>query len=340
MWTDVFAIPGKRTTGTGRRTVSSSAPACAATLPDGLARIDAPTPYVWVIGRTQTNGPADYPAVHACPGRLRDHPARRGSARRTSIDPAVDIDDRAAASWSTRMSRGRLLRLRAPSCWRSTRRTSPTARCSRGCAGSGIAPGEPFDPAGLDAGQTRRARGRAPRPHCRRCMAGAAAPGRPRQRLADDHRHHGRLRQLLPQAGRRRDGRPGRQPGRGRRLPAAGRRRRRQAARRRHTTTSCTSTPTSCRRSTRSGRSPCTTPRASRSPTSSTASPSATATPLNYNADGSLDIYIQHANPGPERSPTGCPRRPAARHDHAAVRARPRRRSTAGGPRRSVRRAG
>src|SRR5262252_637828 len=44
MWSDVFASPGK--------------------LPKGVERIQAPTPYVWVIGRTQTNGPADYDAVH------------------------------------------------------------------------------------------------------------------------------------------------------------------------------------------------------------------------------------------------------------------------------------
>src|SRR6201999_3370539 len=33
-------------------------------LPRDTQRIEAPTPYVWLIGRTKTDGPADYDAVH------------------------------------------------------------------------------------------------------------------------------------------------------------------------------------------------------------------------------------------------------------------------------------
>jgi len=64
-WSETFANPGKRTTGTGERWFAFTGPGWIGRLPDGVTRYDAPTNIVWLLGRTQTNGVSDYDNAHA-----------------------------------------------------------------------------------------------------------------------------------------------------------------------------------------------------------------------------------------------------------------------------------
>jgi hypothetical protein len=63
--------------------------------PEGLTRIDAPTPYVWIIGRTKTDGAADYAAVHKIQAGYKVTPlSGRGNPPgplTVTIDPSVDM---------------------------------------------------------------------------------------------------------------------------------------------------------------------------------------------------------------------------------------------------------
>jgi hypothetical protein len=65
MWTDVFASPGKRTTGTTASQYVIAPADWKGNIPAGVERIDAPTSYVWIIGRTQANGTQDFAAVNS-----------------------------------------------------------------------------------------------------------------------------------------------------------------------------------------------------------------------------------------------------------------------------------
>jgi hypothetical protein len=53
MWSDVFASPGWRTTGTKAANFLIVPPGWNGDVPQDITRINAPTPYVWIIGRHQ-----------------------------------------------------------------------------------------------------------------------------------------------------------------------------------------------------------------------------------------------------------------------------------------------
>ena len=58
-YTNVFASPGKRTTGTEAGTFLVTGPGYAGAVPDSMKQIKAPTNLVWVLGRTQVNNAKD-----------------------------------------------------------------------------------------------------------------------------------------------------------------------------------------------------------------------------------------------------------------------------------------
>jgi Uncharacterized conserved protein len=95
MWTDVFASPGWRTTGTQAGNYLVTPPGWSGAVPEGMTRISAPTPYVWIIGRTKTDGPPDYPAVHKIQAGYKATPLSEwGKTPRpveVKIDPSVDM---------------------------------------------------------------------------------------------------------------------------------------------------------------------------------------------------------------------------------------------------------
>ena len=75
-WTDVFQVPGKRTTGTGAQTFAITGPGWSGELPKGVTEYKSPTGMVWLLGRIYSTGtPQDYKAVHA----LQDKITRRAA---------------------------------------------------------------------------------------------------------------------------------------------------------------------------------------------------------------------------------------------------------------------
>jgi hypothetical protein len=94
-WTNVFASPGKRTTGTEARSFAIVGPNWKGTLPDGVEELRAPTNMAIIAGRTQANGPAGYAVVNALQEQYRLTPlsawGKPYTPPRGMVDPTIDV---------------------------------------------------------------------------------------------------------------------------------------------------------------------------------------------------------------------------------------------------------
>lgn len=91
MWTDVFAAPGWRTTGAKAGHYAYVPPGWEGILPKGVTRIDVPTPYGWMIGRTKASVKT-YDAVHKFQDGLKVTPLSQWGKKKRSVPPAkIDL---------------------------------------------------------------------------------------------------------------------------------------------------------------------------------------------------------------------------------------------------------
>ncbi len=154
MWSDVFSVVGSRTTGTKAGNYAVTAPGWSGTLPEGMTKIVAPTPAIWILGRTQTNGPADYDNVHKIQNGYKLVPLSQwgkdyAPPQNMPVDASVDDKTPPAVQVNKLDGMTMLTRLAAlMSKYPPHANDYPILFRMRAL---GIEPGKPFDAAKLDA---------------------------------------------------------------------------------------------------------------------------------------------------------------------------------------------
>ena len=147
-WTDVFAVPGSRTTGGAAKTFVITGPGWSGTVPDGMTELKSPTSLVWLISRTYCTGtPEDYAAVHALQDAMKLQPLNSWGQNYTpppgkvdlSIDMKTAVRDQVNALSATEFFSllTELMKRNPPA--------AADAPALERFAGIGIAPGQPVD---------------------------------------------------------------------------------------------------------------------------------------------------------------------------------------------------
>ena len=95
-FTDVFEVPGKRTTGTAPQRYAITGPGWKGQLPEGVTEYKSPTSLVWILGRIYCTGmPEDYAAVHKLQDEISIVPLSSYGKPYTpptgKVDPSIDM---------------------------------------------------------------------------------------------------------------------------------------------------------------------------------------------------------------------------------------------------------
>jgi hypothetical protein len=153
-WTNVFEVPGTRTTGNKAQTFAITGPGWTGKLPEGVKQLKSPTNMVWILGRTYCTGtPEDYKACHAVMDKYDLRPLSAFGKPYTppagKVDPAIDtktavreqVNKLSAAEYFTLLAK--LMKDNPPA--------AVDAPALTKLAAIGLVPGKDFDAAKLPA---------------------------------------------------------------------------------------------------------------------------------------------------------------------------------------------
>ena len=152
-WTDVFQVPGTRSTGTKAQKYLISGPGWQGTVPQGVTEYKSPTNLVWVLGRTYCTGtPADYKAVHKIQDQYKLVPlsayGKPYSPPPGKVDPNIDMKT-AVREQVNNLSAGDYFKLLAE-LMKANPPAQEDAPMVAKLAKIGLVPGQDFDISKLD----------------------------------------------------------------------------------------------------------------------------------------------------------------------------------------------
>lgn len=158
-WTNVFQVPGKRTTGTKAQTYAITGPGWKGTLPAGVKEYKSPTSIVWILGRIYCTGtPEDYAAVHAVQDEFKLVPlssyGKTFAPPAGKVDPSIDMKT-AVRDQVNRMDPVAYFTLLAQLMKRNPPAPADAADVAK-FAKIGLVPGKDFDASKLDAAFSKR----------------------------------------------------------------------------------------------------------------------------------------------------------------------------------------